>query len=142
MAVVADPTSEESVASGFLDARLVVPAAIGLGLLSAAPLLWVGTHGSTAGLLVLFYGGILGIVIGAVLAFVVGVFVLGTISLAGIAWLALERSALVLGPSFGWGALALVAVGLLLLPAPYRRARDVAAARRAWKQLKGGSVPP
>lgn len=136
------PPPEEPLWSGYVDGGIVIPGVLALSLLLAAPLLWVGTHGIPDGLLVLFWGGILAIVIGAVLAFIVGVFVLGSVAIAGILWLVLERAALAFGPGFGWSAAALALLGVLLLPSPYRRLRAVAAARHAWKGLKGGSVPP
>jgi hypothetical protein len=134
--------SEPTFARGYLDARLVVPLVFGVGLLLAAPLLWAGTHGSPGGLLALFYGGILAIAVGAVFAFFVGLFVLGSVSLIGMVWVATERLALALGPTVGWGAAALALVGAVLIPTSYRRWREVARARRAWSELKGGSVPP
>ncbi|MCI4355663.1 MAG: hypothetical protein L3K18_00765 [Thermoplasmata archaeon] len=138
-----EPTPGEApFASGFLDARIIVPLVFGVGLLVAAPLLWLGTHGSHGGLLALFYGGILAIVLGAVFAFFVGLFVLGSLSLLGIVWVVTERLALAFGPVTGWAAAGLVVLGLMMLPTSWRRWRDVARARRAWSELKGGSVPP
>ncbi|HKV89639.1 MAG TPA: hypothetical protein VJQ43_00380 [Thermoplasmata archaeon] len=133
---------EPSLSPDYLESRIVVPGVLGLVLLAAAPLVWVGARGSVAGLLVLYYGGILCIVAGVVLAFIVGVFVLGTVAVGGIIWIGLERTTLAFGPAFGWTALALAACGLILLVGPSRRARVVAQHRRAWNELRGGSVPP
>lgn len=128
--------------AGYLSGRIVLPGLGGAFLVSAAGLLWAGSHGWVGGYLVLFYGGILGIGIGLALAFVVGAFTLGVVSLGGLFWLVLERVAIAVGPVFGWAAPVLVVLGVVLLPAPLRRFRALAAEQRRWNELKGGSVPP
>jgi hypothetical protein len=128
--------------AGYVDGRIVVPTVGGVTLLGAGTLLWAGSHGIVGGYLALFYGGILAILVGLVFAFFVGVFVLGAISLAGVFWIALERTALFLGPGLGWASPFLFVAGLVLLPGPLRRIRAVAADRRRFEGLKGGSVPP
>jgi hypothetical protein len=126
----------------FLDGPIVVPGLFGVFLLVAAPLLWFGAHGAVGGYLVLYWVGIVAILVGLVCAFLVGLFNLATISLGGIAWVVLERVALAVGPSFGWAAVGLVVLGVVLVVGPARRLRQVAAAREAWSKTKGGSVPP
>ncbi|MCI4326882.1 MAG: hypothetical protein L3K16_04515 [Thermoplasmata archaeon] len=125
-----------------LDGRIVVPGVLGAFLVAAAPLLWLGATGRVDGYLVLYWGGIVALLVGAVCAFVVGLFTLGTISLGGIAWVGIERFALAVGPPIVWGAPVVVVVGVLLLPAPLLKARKVAAARLDWRRTKGGSVAP
>ena len=139
MAVTDDGAEDPA---GYLSGRIVVPGLGAAFVLSAAGLLWAGSHGWVGGYLVLFYGGILGIGIGLALAFVVGAFTLGVVSLGGLFWLVLERVALAVGPAFGWAAPVLVVLGIVVLPAPLRRLRAVVAEQRRWSELKGGSVPP
>jgi hypothetical protein len=125
-----------------LDTDVVLPGVLGAFFLAAAPLVWAGAHGVVAGYLVLYWGGIAAIAVGAVLAFIVGLFPLGALSLGGIAWVATERTALAVGPSFGWAAVAFAAAAALILPGAIRRARAVMADRLRWRRTKGGSVEP
>jgi hypothetical protein len=125
-----------------LDGAIVGPGVFGAFLLAAGPLLWLGSHGRVDGYLVLYWGGILALLVGVVFAFVIGLFTLGTISLGGIAWVVLERIALAIGSPIAWVALVVGVVGLVLLPRPILRARTVAAARLDWQRTKGGSVAP
>jgi hypothetical protein len=139
---VAVPSEAPPDPAGFLDGRILVPGIVAIFLLVAAPLLWAGTHGIVDGYLVLYWVGILAIVLGVALAFVVGVVPLAAISMGGIVWLLLERVALAIGSVFGWAAPVLLVIGALLLPDPARRLRAVVEERRAWARMKGGSVPP
>ncbi|HXQ95172.1 MAG TPA: hypothetical protein VN864_08420 [Thermoplasmata archaeon] len=135
-------TSEWTPPPSLLDTAIVLPGILGAFLVAAAPLLWAGTHGTLAGYLVLYWGGIGAIAVGAVLAFFVGLFPLGTLSLGGILWIVVERVALAVGPPFGWAAVGLAAVGLILLPGAVQKVRAVTAARVEWGRTKGGSVEP
>jgi hypothetical protein len=140
MSAEAGSLPEES--AGYLDARILVPGIGGPGMVAAAGLLWAGAHGAVAGYLVLFYGGILAVAAGVGVALALGVVGLGVISLVGLLWFTLERVALAVGPGFGWAAPVLLVAGLIVLPGPVRAARATAEARRRFRELKGGSVPP
>jgi hypothetical protein len=139
---VEDPTEAPPEPTGYLDGGILVPLQLGVFLIVGAALLWVGSHGAIGGYLTLYWAGILCIVLGVALLAALAVVPLGALSLGGVLWLVLERVALVVGPPIGWVAPALAVVGALLLPGPVRRVRQVVAERRAWAQLKGGSVPP
>jgi hypothetical protein len=140
MPETAEDSPEES--AGYLDARILVPGIGGPSMIAAASLVWAGSHGVVGGYLVLFYGGIVAIVVGILVALTLGVIGFGAISLAGLLWFALERAALVVGPTIGWAAPVLVLAGVLVLPGPLRAARATAEERRRFRELKGGSVPP
>jgi hypothetical protein len=136
------PVPEWTPEPNFFDGVVVVPIVFGAFLVAAAPLVWAGAHGVIAAELVLYWGGIAAIVLGVVAAFLLGFFSFGALSLGGILWVALERLTLATGPSFGWSAVPLAVVGLIVLPGALRRARAIAAARQEWRRTKGGSVPP
>jgi hypothetical protein len=136
------PLREDAPDLDLLSGRIAVPLVFGGFLLAAGPLLWVGTHGSSGSLLVLYYGGILSIVVGFVLAFIVGLFALSSLILAGALWITLERIALAAGAPFGWAAPALAVLGVLALAVTYRPLRETLDRRRAFERLSGGSVPP
>jgi hypothetical protein len=133
---------EEAGLPDYLTPQVVVPATFGLALAVSAPLVWAGSLGVGGALLVLFYGGLLLLALGLVLAFLVGLFVLGVLSLAGVGWILLDRLVILAGPPFGVAAVVLAVVGLLLLPRPFARLREIARVRKAWNEQTGGSVPP
>lgn len=138
----APPEDGASSDVALLSGRVALPLVFASFLLLAAPLVWAGSFGSPGALLGLFYGGIGLIGVGFVLAFIVGLFVLSSLILVGVVWIALERAALSLHGAFAGSAIGLVAIAAVLLALGYRPLRAALERRSRWRSLTGGSVAP